>query len=143
MRGAKKRFPGANDADLYEFIALQVRVGLVNRSSSLTEEELATLVEAELDKAAVEGAQWAANLKNIFRDGTIKPLVEKARAAGADPVPYVKVETGLSEDEIRSMIEALDADAASAVASAPLDESDEDVDSDDLAGFPASVTAQH
>ena len=143
MRTAKKQFPGASDADLRQWVLLQVSVALQHPSNTVKDADLLKLAEASLDEAATEGESWAVSLKNSVRDSIVRPLVDKARAKGVDPVPVVVVETGLSADEVRSMIEALDADAANAEASTDdLEETDAESD-DETPVYSSAVSPQY
>lgn len=141
-RIAKTRYPGASEADIRQLVLLQVGIALDNPQRTTKDEDILKLADAALDEAATSGEPWAVALKNSVRDNTVKPLVEKARAAGVDPVPVVVVETGLPEAEVRSMIEALDADAADKPVEVSAAEDDEG-DDDEPASFPPSVTAQY
>jgi hypothetical protein len=110
VKNAKTRFVGAADADIQQFVLLQMSVALDNPGRSVKDEDLVKPTEVAFEKAVQNGETWAVSLKNSYRDNVIKPLVEKARLAGVDPFPVVKVaETSLSEDDVRSMIAELDA----------------------------------
>jgi hypothetical protein len=109
VKNAKTRFVGAADADIQQFVLLQMSVALDNPGRSVKDEDLVKPTEVAFEKAVQNGETWAVSLKNSYRDNVIKPLVVKAHAAGVDPFPVVKVETSLSETEVRSMIDELDA----------------------------------
>jgi hypothetical protein len=145
MRAAKKRFPGATDADLRRFALLQVDTALNNLSNTFKDDDLLRLADAAFIEAVDAGEAWAVALDNSVRDNIVKPLVDKARNAGVDPIPVVVVETGLPREQVAAMIEALDAKAADSVA-AGLDESDTDTDDAVLAAetdAPALATASY
>jgi hypothetical protein len=126
VKNAKTRFVGAADADIQQFVLLQMSVALDNPGRSVKDEDLVKPTEVAFEKAVQNGETWAVSLKNSYRDNVIKPLVEKARAAGVDPFPVVKVETSLSEDEVRSMIDELDAaDAADDLMEVEIEDGDE------------------
>lgn len=143
-RAAKAQFPGASDADVRQFVLLQVNTALDSPSRTTKDEDVLKLADAAFDEAATLGESWAVALKNSFRDSVVKPLVEEARSKGVDPVPVVVFKTNLSEDEARSMIEALDADGADSSESGDSDTEDQaGTDDGDATSFPASVTAQY
>lgn len=112
-RNAKKRFVGANDAALRQFVLLQVNIALDHPTSTIKDDELIKLADAAFEKAVVEGEAWAVSLKNSYRDNVIKPLVDKAREKGVDPVPVIVMQTDLTEEQASDMVAALDADGAS------------------------------
>lgn len=138
VKNAKSRFVGAADADIRQYVHLQMDVALDHPGRSTKDDELATYTEIAFEEAVQAGAEWAVALKNSYRDNVVKPLVDKARAAGVDPFPVVAVETKLGQDEARALIKELD-DAANGP------DSLEEFDSDDLdeqsAAYNTAVTA--
>jgi hypothetical protein len=121
MRSAKKKFPGAANTDLVEYVTLQVRTALAHPSTTIKDDELIRLADAEFAKAVEQGETWAVALTNSYRDNVIAPLVEKAREKGVDPVPAIVMQTDLTEAEASALVASLDADAGA----------DSDGDSDD------------
>lgn len=133
MRMAKKRFPGASDADLRQFVILQVDKALDHPQNTLKDDDLFKFADAAFTEAVEAGVDWAVALDSSVRDNIVKPLVDKARAVGVDPVPVVVVETGLPEAQVRSMIEALDTVADDDDLTSELEESDAEGEADDAA----------
>lgn len=112
FRAAKKRFPGASEADLHEFVLLQVKTALKHPSNTTPDADIYKAADAAFDKAADEGEQWAVSLRNSLRDNTVKPLLKDARDKGLDPVTVVIYETGLGKADVEAMIAELDAEDA-------------------------------
>lgn len=132
-RNAKKRFVGAADADIRKFVLLQVNVALDHPTNTTKDDELTKLADVAFEEAVAEGETWAVALKNSYRDNVIKPLVDKARAKGVDPVPAIVMETDLTQEQASDMVAALDAadaDADSADAEFDLDALGSDADAD-------------
>lgn len=141
-RKAKQKFPGAADADLREFVMLQVTTALENPSSTTKDDDLLAFADAAFLDAAKNGETWAVNLKNSVRDNVVKPIVERADASGVDPVPAIVLGTTLSSDEAQAMVDDLrkaDAEAAQAGLDNDLIEAEIDEDDDEDAGQTASV----
>lgn len=109
LKTAKNRFPGAADSDLEEFVLLQFRTALKHKSRGTKDDDLLKLADDAFEAAVQAGEEWAVSLKNSYRDNVIRPLVDKAREKGVDPVPVIVMQTDLSEAEANAMIEALDA----------------------------------
>lgn len=108
-RNAKNRFVGASDADIRRFIHLQVDTALDHPANTIKDDELLKLADAAFEAAVEAGEPWAVSLKNSYRDNVIKPLVEKAREKGVDPVPAIVMQTDLTEAQASEMVAALDA----------------------------------
>lgn len=131
IRGYKARFPGATDSDIAAFAVEQYKISVANPALSVKDGDLHALADKRLDEAASNGEPWALALKNSVRDNVVKPIVEKAKAAGVDPVPAIVLQAGLSEAEATAMVASL-ADLASSgdisIDEADLDEVDGSAD---------------
>lgn len=112
LKAATTKFPGGSNADLKKYVHLQVEAALTHTSRGTTDETLFARADEAFEAAVADGEGWAIRLKDSFRDAQVKPLVEKARKAGVDPIAIVVVETGLSKEDAEKMIEELDAMAA-------------------------------
>lgn len=110
FRDANRRFPGAEPDALNKFVLLQVSTALEHPGRNVKDEFLSARIDEAFNEAVGAGEEWALALANSYRDGTVKPLVDEARAKGLDPLPIVLFKTDLSEDVARSMIESLDGD---------------------------------
>lgn len=111
---AKNLFPGAADADLSQYVRLQVDVALKNPSPRTTDDDLAKLTSQAFSEAVEAGTGWAVALKNSVRDNVIKPLVAKARDKGVDPVAAVVMSTDFTQAEAAELVADLDAAEADA-----------------------------
>lgn len=142
-RKAKSKFPGAADADLREYVVLQVNTALDHPSSTTKDDDLFAYADLAFLEAAKNGDAWAVNLKNSVRDNVVKPIVERADASGVDPVPVIVVSTGLSADDAQAMVDTLrlvDAEAAeSALDEDVIEASIEDDEDDEDAVEPQAV----
>lgn len=126
MRAATNRFPGASQGDIQKFVLLQLDTAVRNGSQrGVKDSELLDLADKAFDEAVAAGEEWAVSLANAFRDNTIKPIVDKARRKGVDPVPAVVTQTDLTEDQARAMVESLDAEAPNEGEHTPWDKAEE------------------
>ncbi|MFE0472429.1 hypothetical protein ACFW2V_12515 [Streptomyces sp. NPDC058947] len=138
VRTAKTRFPGASDADLHRFVHLLVDTALENNSRGIKDDDLFKLADEAFEAAVASGEGWAVSLKNSYRDSVIKPLVEKAREKGVDPIPAIVMQTDLTEAQAGEMVAALDASAGD-IAVDVFDGDDDQEVSADADGDPSAV----
>lgn len=106
-RNAKARFVGASDDNIKKFVILQVSVALEHPGRTVKDEELTPFIDAAFQSAVADGEEWAVALNNSYRDNVIKPLLDKAREKGVDPVPAIVMQTDLTEEQAREMVESL------------------------------------
>ena len=125
LRGYRGRYPGAAEADLQKYLIVQFEIAAANPKKK--DEELVSMAEVELNAAADRGEEWATNLRDNVLINVVKPIVEKAKAIGADAASAVAVQAGYGLEEATALVEKL---AERGTASAEGD----DIEGDDIEG---------
>lgn len=91
-RSAKSKFPGASDSDVAAYVGLVYQAAVTNLKSTYKDEDAVASADSELAEAAERGDSWAVSLRDAKLLNIIKPIVDKAKAKGVDPVTALLLE---------------------------------------------------
>jgi ribosomal protein S20 len=105
VRTYKKRFPGADQADIA--VHLKNHLSLVAADPTAKDDEAADKAADLLTEAADNGETWAVNLRDAVLVNVIKPIVDKAADKGVDPVTALVLNADISEAQANEYVAAL------------------------------------
>lgn len=131
LKGYRNRFPEASEEHLRTMLLKHFEIAAHNPKAK--DEEITAEAELALEEAAENGEDWAVALKNSFRDNVIRPIAEKAKARGVDPVAAIVYEIdSVTDAEARKLVEELNATQVPAQAEPAEVATPGDAEDDDL-----------